>query len=669
MAQLTYEELAKSRIWIGKNPDLSKKVQERLFELGFKWGKNEKTVQYTDQVSLYLWPDGSILYSAKDTELGKLHTPHKYKEIHLWDLGLDKNGDYNELIGLKVKIGGESPYKNTFGQTLGETGIIVGLTNTKSPLVYQPGIESTTSVYSPYVSYCNAREWIIDGSPKEDKIKSKIKINTKGLKRGDYIEYDKKRGKIVGFLSHGAPIIDMDEGDGGHDGIINSGDSWYDEEGEVVPYIPGKNYRFVNGEAKKIDPPKEKIHPDAKFRPGMEVYSEEYKAPCTIVAFTDRINYSDNVLVEFESCDNMSYENSIFYDDYGNEMDSCKWRETKFQVQCQHELEELVEKKNKIKEKIKPSKWKYKVGDTVWSHRFKLNAKVIRVESESYTGTLPYEIMDKEKGGLSWHTYNEVEDPHLEVATTTINTGGFHIGERVRFDIDNKEGIIRGFHKDKERDSCVIERLDGNGHYGDTSEYWYDENGRSIFNTRENKDCYYYITFLGIQHIENPSTEERKVIHDYKYKIGDKVLYWKKTPCVVVGYDIGGFSPNYFLAILDSRYGGSCTPDIGETVVDQYGDRVPNKSGKFTWAFESSITPIKQHEGEPPECNGTIPLYTGGVDLYKEQSNCNRLMRDEVVLAMLYSPLDKCIAPEEPSKEFNLIPPPPVPPLISFSDL
>jgi hypothetical protein len=43
----------KFKIWIGNNPDLSRRVQERLFELGHKWGLNERWVMYTDSYALF----------------------------------------------------------------------------------------------------------------------------------------------------------------------------------------------------------------------------------------------------------------------------------------------------------------------------------------------------------------------------------------------------------------------------------------------------------------------------------------------------------------------------------------------------------------------------------------------------------------------------------------
>jgi hypothetical protein len=41
------------KIWTGNNPDLSRRVQEKLFELGHKWGLNERRVMYTDSYALF----------------------------------------------------------------------------------------------------------------------------------------------------------------------------------------------------------------------------------------------------------------------------------------------------------------------------------------------------------------------------------------------------------------------------------------------------------------------------------------------------------------------------------------------------------------------------------------------------------------------------------------
>lgn len=49
------------------SPEHSKAIQEKLFEMGYKWGnKIGQTVSFVDQGCLYVNSDGQVLYSADD---------------------------------------------------------------------------------------------------------------------------------------------------------------------------------------------------------------------------------------------------------------------------------------------------------------------------------------------------------------------------------------------------------------------------------------------------------------------------------------------------------------------------------------------------------------------------------------------------------------------------
>lgn len=45
---------------------ISKLVQERIFELGYRWGGVDKTAIHTDSKNLFIWTDGVIFYSNID---------------------------------------------------------------------------------------------------------------------------------------------------------------------------------------------------------------------------------------------------------------------------------------------------------------------------------------------------------------------------------------------------------------------------------------------------------------------------------------------------------------------------------------------------------------------------------------------------------------------------
>lgn len=66
--------LADTKVYVNGK---SREIQEKLFSLGYSWGKIEKHVRYTDKPFLYIWADKSIGYSDNMEYFIK----HQNKEI------------------------------------------------------------------------------------------------------------------------------------------------------------------------------------------------------------------------------------------------------------------------------------------------------------------------------------------------------------------------------------------------------------------------------------------------------------------------------------------------------------------------------------------------------------------------------------------------------------
>jgi hypothetical protein len=96
------------KIWIGDNPELSKKVQEKLFELGYGWANKGKIVKYEEATSLY------TVYSslAQESSHGKdFFNGESEREITPADLGIyEIPMEVNSLVGMLSKYS-EGPEK------------------------------------------------------------------------------------------------------------------------------------------------------------------------------------------------------------------------------------------------------------------------------------------------------------------------------------------------------------------------------------------------------------------------------------------------------------------------------------------------------------------------------------------------------------------------------
>jgi hypothetical protein len=76
-------DLSYTKIWIGNNKELSERVQEKAFQLGWGWNLGGKTIKNTDADSLY-FSENSIIDWCK---LGKLiFSKNTFKEIFESDL-------------------------------------------------------------------------------------------------------------------------------------------------------------------------------------------------------------------------------------------------------------------------------------------------------------------------------------------------------------------------------------------------------------------------------------------------------------------------------------------------------------------------------------------------------------------------------------------------------
>lgn len=81
------------KIWIGDNPDLCRKVQEKLFELGHEWNVGGKVYKFLNAAYLSIWADGYITHGTIDKEEFE---KNKKTEIFPSDLGIVENMKFKE---------------------------------------------------------------------------------------------------------------------------------------------------------------------------------------------------------------------------------------------------------------------------------------------------------------------------------------------------------------------------------------------------------------------------------------------------------------------------------------------------------------------------------------------------------------------------------------------
>ena len=84
---LTKDDLKNTKIWIGDNPDLSRRVQEKFFELGLGWAGSGKNITSLLSQSLYV-NNGYMILQADSRDY---FDSQPEKEIFPSDLGIDVN--------------------------------------------------------------------------------------------------------------------------------------------------------------------------------------------------------------------------------------------------------------------------------------------------------------------------------------------------------------------------------------------------------------------------------------------------------------------------------------------------------------------------------------------------------------------------------------------------
>lgn len=76
-------DLSNTKIWIGDNPELSKRVQQKAFDLGWTWADGEKNIKNTKNYCLFFEEDFKI-YHAQTKHSFEYY--EKYREIFESDL-------------------------------------------------------------------------------------------------------------------------------------------------------------------------------------------------------------------------------------------------------------------------------------------------------------------------------------------------------------------------------------------------------------------------------------------------------------------------------------------------------------------------------------------------------------------------------------------------------
>ncbi len=100
-------DLSNTKIWIGNNPELSRKVQEKAFKLGATWMGTQTEVNYLGAYSLYIDSKKKLSYSGrKDKSL--TFNPNRYKEIFPSDLDIYWAVD-NSLVEEMVDFSNKYP--------------------------------------------------------------------------------------------------------------------------------------------------------------------------------------------------------------------------------------------------------------------------------------------------------------------------------------------------------------------------------------------------------------------------------------------------------------------------------------------------------------------------------------------------------------------------------
>lgn len=231
MAQLIKEQLYGTKIWIGANPVLQEAVYGRLEDIGFKQFPIDSSPH-----SIYINTGGNITWSSADNKTGEFNHNPRFKEIHLWDLGLSSEGEYSEYIGKDITIGKEA----TCGQSAGSKGIIRDI-KSGNYYVHQTGLGKTRSVASPCVLY------------EPSLVGSWIRYSENPpLPKSEFKKRDGKTGTIIGWIGYKPPvcIIQRDDKEGWcHDSIGHI----VNDEGKVIdPGLFDKEHKYWAGTPEEL---------------------------------------------------------------------------------------------------------------------------------------------------------------------------------------------------------------------------------------------------------------------------------------------------------------------------------------------------------------------------------------------------------------------------------
>ena len=79
-------DLSNTKIWVGDDLELSKQVQLKAFELGWRWYINGTKINVDVHNALYFYSDQTIFRSSSGRDYFNNQTTHR--EILLADLGI-----------------------------------------------------------------------------------------------------------------------------------------------------------------------------------------------------------------------------------------------------------------------------------------------------------------------------------------------------------------------------------------------------------------------------------------------------------------------------------------------------------------------------------------------------------------------------------------------------
>jgi hypothetical protein len=177
-------DLSNTKIWIGNNPELSKRVQEKAFELGFKWTSGSREPRYLYEPILTFSDDKNIRFFAGSKEDFDKEPEREIFESDLFDSGSQATSSFNVMNLTKERIDllfDILQYKNTNNLEVFPANIVNGNSNTISFVDVGSG---------------DVFEFNVEESQSGDK--GLFPINEKSSKLAfDFFEYEKQLNQMV----------------------------------------------------------------------------------------------------------------------------------------------------------------------------------------------------------------------------------------------------------------------------------------------------------------------------------------------------------------------------------------------------------------------------------------------------------------------------------------